>query len=63
MRLLQGLGWVWERYMSPPIRSMEALANLYLKSVKIMASTAYLLIAPTQIRRCGVKGIISVVNE
>ena len=32
--------------MPPPVRSTEALANLYLKSVKYGFSTAYLLITP-----------------
>ena len=32
--------------MPPPVRSREALANLYLKSLKNGFSAAYLLIVP-----------------
>ena len=44
MRLLQGVSVGGE--CTPPMRSAEALANLYLKSVKNGFSTAYLLITP-----------------
>ena len=32
--IARGKGWVWEREVSPPTQSVEALANLNLKSVK-----------------------------